>query len=144
MGIVRNFHGLMIARLFLGITEAGLYPGCAVCALTTLSKLSGANPTFSTTLPCGTVAMKYNFVKYGQCIRRQSLLSDGVTCYYQMLTLCQAMFFSAASIAGAFSGLLAFAIAKMDGIGNLEGWRWIFILEGLVTVSKGPMVNTTT
>lgn len=44
------------------------------------------------------------------------------------------MFFSAASIAGAFSGLLAFAISKMDGVGNLEGWRWIFILEGMVTV----------
>lgn len=46
----------------------------------------------------------------------------------------QAMFFSAASVAGAFSGLLAFAISKMDGIGGLEGWRWIFILEGIVTV----------
>ncbi|KAI8303814.1 hypothetical protein K4K59_013117 [Colletotrichum sp. SAR11_240] len=44
------------------------------------------------------------------------------------------MFFSAASIAGAFSGLLAFAISKMDGTGGLEGWRWIFILEGIVTV----------
>lgn len=46
----------------------------------------------------------------------------------------QALFFSAASIAGAFSGLLAFGIAKMDGVGGLEGWRWIFILEGIVTV----------
>ena len=46
----------------------------------------------------------------------------------------QALFFSAASVAGAFSGLLAFAIAKMDGIGGLEGWRWIFILEGIATV----------
>jgi hypothetical protein len=46
----------------------------------------------------------------------------------------QALFFSAASIAGAFSGLLAFGIAKMDGIAGLEGWRWIFILEGIVTV----------
>jgi MFS family permease len=44
------------------------------------------------------------------------------------------MFFSAASIAGAFSGLLAFAISKMDGVGGLEGWRWIFILEGIATV----------
>lgn len=44
------------------------------------------------------------------------------------------MFFSAASIAGAFSGLLAFGIARMDGVGGLEGWRWIFILEGMVTV----------
>lgn len=46
----------------------------------------------------------------------------------------QALFFSAASIAGAFSGLLAFAISKMDGVGGLEGWRWIFILEGIATV----------
>lgn len=44
------------------------------------------------------------------------------------------MFFSAASVAGAFSGLLAFGISKMDGVGNLEGWRWIFILEGIATV----------
>ncbi|QFZ28711.1 putative uncharacterized transporter [Clavispora lusitaniae] len=45
----------------------------------------------------------------------------------------QAIFFSAASMAGAFSGVLAAAISKMDGIGGYEGWRWIFILEGLLT-----------
>ena len=50
------------------------------------------------------------------------------------IQLRQAMFFSAASIAGAFSGLLAYAIGKMDGAGGLEGWRWIFILEGIATV----------
>ncbi|KAH6887895.1 major facilitator superfamily domain-containing protein [Thelonectria olida] len=90
MGIVQNYHGLLIARVFLGVTEAGLFPGVA---------------------------------------------------YYLTMWYCrheiqfrQALFFSAASIAGAFSGLLAFAIAKMDGVGGLEGWRWIFILEGIVTV----------
>lgn len=45
----------------------------------------------------------------------------------------EAIFFSAASMAGAFSGLLAAAISKMDGIGGYAGWRWIFILEGLLT-----------
>ena len=39
--------------------------------------------------------------------------------------LREALFFSAASIAGAFWGLLAFAIAKMNGVGGLEGWRWM-------------------
>ena len=39
------------------------------------------------------------------------------------MQLRQALFFSAASVAGAFSGLLAFAIAKMDGVGGYEGWR---------------------
>lgn len=48
-----------------------------------------------------------------------------------------AVFFSAASMAGAFSGLLAFAIQKMDGIAGLAGWRWIFILEGIATVLIG-------
>lgn len=44
------------------------------------------------------------------------------------------LFFSASIIAGAFSGLLAYAIAHMDGIAGYSGWRWIFILEGLFTV----------
>lgn len=51
------------------------------------------------------------------------------------IQLRTALFFSAASVAGAFSGLLAFAIGKMDGVGGLEGWRWIFILEGIATVA---------
>jgi hypothetical protein len=36
-----------------------------------------------------------------------------------------AYFVSAASIAGAFSGLLAYGIAFMDGVGGLAGWRWM-------------------
>lgn len=47
------------------------------------------------------------------------------------------MFFSAASAAGAFSGLLAYGIDHMDGTAALSGWRWIFILEGLVTCVVG-------
>jgi len=31
-------------------------------------------------------------------------------------------------------GVLAFLISKMDGIGGLHGWAWIFLLEGLATV----------
>jgi MFS family permease len=44
------------------------------------------------------------------------------------------LFFSASIIAGAFSGLLAYAIAHLDGVAGYGGWRWIFILEGLATV----------
>ncbi|KAI1818414.1 major facilitator superfamily domain-containing protein [Poronia punctata] len=91
MGIVQNFSGLASARFFLGLTEAGLYPGCAY------------------------------YLTMWYCRRE--------------IQLRQAMFFSAASIAGAFSGLLAFAIAKLDGVAGLEGWRWIFILEGIATVA---------
>ncbi|KAF9039625.1 MFS general substrate transporter [Hymenopellis radicata] len=46
-------------------------------------------------------------------------------------------FFGAASLAGAFSGLLAFAISFMSGTRGLLGWSWIFILEGIATVAIG-------
>lgn len=42
--------------------------------------------------------------------------------------LRMAMVFASASTAGAFSGLLAYGIVKMDGIGGLRGWRWMFVL----------------
>ena len=45
-----------------------------------------------------------------------------------------ALFFSAASLAGAFGGILAYGIAHMKGVGGYNGWRWIFILEGILTV----------
>ncbi|KAI9836808.1 MAG: hypothetical protein M1819_000973 [Sarea resinae] len=45
-----------------------------------------------------------------------------------------ALFFSAASLAGAFGGILAWGIAHMKGVAGLNGWRWIFILEGILTV----------
>ncbi|KAF7594165.1 hypothetical protein BBP40_010014 [Aspergillus hancockii] len=91
MGVVQNYAGLLTARLFLGVAEAGLYPGIA-----------------------------YYITLWYPRHRAQ----------YR-----QALFFSAASIAGAFSGILAYAIAKMDGVGGYAGWRWIFILEGLLTVA---------
>ncbi|KAL2754127.1 hypothetical protein ACRALDRAFT_1049627 [Sodiomyces alcalophilus JCM 7366] len=43
-------------------------------------------------------------------------------------------FFNSTTLAGAFGGLLAAAIGKMEGVRGYRGWRWIFILEGLLTV----------
>ncbi|GAA6009332.1 hypothetical protein JCM10207_004353 [Rhodosporidiobolus poonsookiae] len=50
------------------------------------------------------------------------------------------MFFSAASLSGAFSGLLAAGIINLDGHGAgrfTNGWRWIFFLEGGFTALFG-------
>ncbi|KKY16812.1 putative high-affinity nicotinic acid transporter [Phaeomoniella chlamydospora] len=90
MGLVKSYSGLLTARIFLGVAEAGLFPG----------------------------VVYYNTMWY---------------CRYE-IQVRQAYFFSAASVAGAFSGLLAYGISFMDGVGNLAGWRWIFILEGILTV----------
>ncbi|KAI1768929.1 MFS general substrate transporter [Hypoxylon sp. FL1150] len=44
-------------------------------------------------------------------------------------------FFCSTVIGGAFGGLLAYAIADLDGLNGLAGWRWIFIVEGLMTAA---------
>ncbi|KAL2287345.1 hypothetical protein FJTKL_05826 [Diaporthe vaccinii] len=46
-------------------------------------------------------------------------------------------FYCTGAISGAFAGLLAAAITQMDGVGGYEGWRWIFIIEGLMTIVIG-------
>lgn len=53
------------------------------------------------------------------------------------------MLFVAASLSGAFSGLLGFALELMDGIGGLAGWRWIFIIEGIFTALVGSLLPWT-
>ncbi|KAI8941695.1 hypothetical protein NX059_002905 [Plenodomus lindquistii] len=45
-----------------------------------------------------------------------------------------ALFFSAATLAGAFGGILARGIAEMSGVGGKAAWSWIFILEGLLSI----------
>lgn len=48
--------------------------------------------------------------------------------------------FVSAAIAGSMGGLLAYAIGFMDGIAGYSGWRWIFIIEGILTVVAGAAV----
>ncbi|PGG97669.1 hypothetical protein AJ79_09128 [Helicocarpus griseus UAMH5409] len=89
MGLVQNYSGLLGCRFFLGVFEAGLFPGCAFIT----------------------------------------------TCWYTRFEVQYrvALFYTAASLSGAFSGLLAFAIGNMEGIRGYSGWRWLFIIEGTGT-----------
>ncbi|KAI1632547.1 major facilitator superfamily domain-containing protein [Biscogniauxia mediterranea] len=43
-------------------------------------------------------------------------------------------FFCSTVVAGAFGGLLAYAIAHLGGRGGIAAWRWIFIIEGAATI----------
>ncbi|CAG8957004.1 hypothetical protein HYFRA_00012484 [Hymenoscyphus fraxineus] len=88
-GLVTSYAGLLVTRFFLGVFEAGMFPGCFYL-----------------------IGMWY---KRSEAQRRYSF------------------FFSSTTLAGAFGGLLASAIGKMDGIRNYHGWRWIFIIEGILT-----------
>ncbi|ORY02799.1 putative nicotinamide mononucleotide transmembrane transporter protein [Basidiobolus meristosporus CBS 931.73] len=93
MAAVKNFPGMMVCRLFLGISEAGLFPGIVFY-------------------------LTFWYTRREQCSR-------------------VALFFSAATLAGAFGGVLAYGITHMDGISGISGWQWIFIIEGAPTVILG-------
>lgn len=53
------------------------------------------------------------------------------------LALRIGIFYTAASLSGAFGGLLARGLNAIGHAGGLQGWRWIFIVEGLITVAVG-------
>ncbi|KAK7994533.1 hypothetical protein PG991_016121 [Apiospora marii] len=93
MGVVQNFQGMAACRVFLGLCEAGFFPGAV-------------------------------FI---------------VSSWYPRHELQQrlALFYTASAFSGALSGLLAFAIASLDGARGIRGWRWIFLIEGAVTVAIG-------
>ncbi|KAH8879473.1 MFS general substrate transporter [Thozetella sp. PMI_491] len=41
------------------------------------------------------------------------------------------------SLAGAFGGLLAYALTQLNGVGGYSGWRWLFFIEGLISFVFG-------
>jgi hypothetical protein len=53
--------------------------------------------------------------------------------------LRMALFFSAATAAGAFGGLAARGIMMLDQKQGIAAWAWIFIIEGAVTVVIGML-----
>ena len=87
--VSKNFHGLLLSRFFLGITEAPFYPG----ALYILS-------IFYT--------------------RKE-------------IAFRLAILYTAALTATAFAGFIAIGIFEMDGLAGITGWRWLFIIQGVLT-----------
>ncbi|KAK9470246.1 MFS general substrate transporter [Dipodascopsis tothii] len=92
-GLVQNYSGLLATRFFLGVAEAGMFPGCFYLLAMWYRRVESQ--------------VRYSF------------------------------FFASTSLAGAFAGLLASAIGKMQGMRGYNGWRWIFILEGVATAVLG-------
>ncbi|KAG8418732.1 hypothetical protein J3459_012099 [Metarhizium acridum] len=43
------------------------------------------------------------------------------------------VFYGVGCVAGALGGILAFGLSQMNGLAGLRGWRWIFIIEGVLS-----------
>ena len=50
-----------------------------------------------------------------------------------------ALYMVAAPLAGAFGGLLASGILKLDDVAGVKNWRMIFLVEGLITICLGVL-----
>ncbi|EWC47100.1 hypothetical protein DRE_03469 [Drechslerella stenobrocha 248] len=44
-----------------------------------------------------------------------------------------AAFYILGCVASAFAGILAYGLMQMNGLQGLSGWRWIFIMQGVIT-----------
>jgi MFS family permease len=80
-GLVTSYGGLLTTRFFLGLSEAGMFPGCFYL-----------------------ISMWY---RRAEAQKRYTF------------------FFASTTLAGAFGGLLASAIGKMNGLRNYSGWRYV-------------------
>ena len=46
-----------------------------------------------------------------------------------------ALFYGSQTISGAFSGLIAFGVFQIEG--HLHGWQYLYLVEGVLTISVG-------
>ncbi|KAI1735204.1 retrograde regulation protein 2 [Xylaria scruposa] len=100
------------------------------------------------TLCWGLVCLSTGFVQsFGPLIVTRILLGFFEGCLFPSITLfmCNwykreelgvriSFLFIASALSGAFGGLIAWAVLHLDGVSNMAGWRWLYIIEGLVTV----------
>ncbi|KAI1493474.1 retrograde regulation protein 2 [Biscogniauxia mediterranea] len=96
----------------------------------------------------GLVCLSTGFVRsFGPLVVTRILLGFFEGCLFPSMTLflCNwykreelavrvAFLFIASALSGAFGGLLAWAMLSMDGVASMSGWRWLYIIEGLITV----------
>lgn len=107
--LVQNLAGLCVVRFLIGLFEAGFFPG----AIWLISQ-------------------------WCECALEQWLTPTNSFVDPPYKTQSRtALFYLSSAASGAFSGLLAAGIAQLDGVAGLRGWRWIFLIEGLVSIGFG-------
>jgi MFS family permease len=45
-----------------------------------------------------------------------------------------AIIFAFSAFSSAFGGLLAYGLTQINGPNGFQGWRWLFIVEGIITI----------
>jgi hypothetical protein len=168
MGVTQSLAGFFVVRFFLGVTESGLFPGIvfyfsmwyvnfgptcswnhysflrikSLDSILNMSEIVTSCPvplhrSKSRKESLKTLHLKLAFVPFD--FKEILLTSSRYKRNERVFRI--ALFFSAASLAGAFGGILAWGIAHMRGVGGYNGWRWIFILVYIEHLNYSPCSN---
>ncbi|KAL1960550.1 hypothetical protein VTO42DRAFT_7129 [Malbranchea cinnamomea] len=62
-----------------------------------------------------------------------------LSCWYMRFEVQKrfSAFYLMALLSSGFSSILAYGLMQMKGLADLNGWRWIFIIEGIITCVLG-------
>ncbi|OAA65408.1 high-affinity nicotinic acid transporter [Niveomyces insectorum RCEF 264] len=96
----------------------------------------------------GTVCLCTGFCQsFGSLVAVRLLLGASEGCIFPSLSLLLLNWYKreelavrityvwgGAALSAAFGGLIAYGVLNMDGVAGYAGWRWLYIIEGLITV----------
>ncbi|ODN99098.1 hypothetical protein I350_07253 [Cryptococcus amylolentus CBS 6273] len=128
------FAGYVSLQIFSNILASKIkYPGiyiCLMCALWgVISGCTGAVQSYAGLAVCRVILGFAESAFFPGAVYLNSVFYTK-----KQMALRTAILYSGSQIGNAFGGLFALAILQLDGAHGLEGWRWLFIVEGIITV----------
>lgn len=111
MGFAKTWSQVLAIRILLGVFAAGYFPGCMYL------------------LSCW--YLRCEFALYTH-FHLQSFANLDLPILSDEVQKRFSVFYGVGCVASALAGILAFGLIHMDGIQGISGWRWIFIMEGVV------------
>ena len=142
LDMLRDFRYNIVVLIFF-ITYVLFQPPATV-----LTRKIGPRIFLSTiTLLWGSVMIAFGFVKHWSALAGLRVLLGVLEagffpgCVYLMSTWYSrydvhkrySVFYLIGCFASAASGILAFGLMQMNGLQGIRGWRWIFIIEGVIS-----------
>ncbi|KFA56494.1 hypothetical protein S40293_01174 [Stachybotrys chartarum IBT 40293] len=123
------------SNLLLTRFKPALYLSCAMCIWGAISAAQAAVTSFGGLIAC---RFMLGFAEAPFFPGAIFLMSSWYT--RRQLAFRIALFYVGSSLANAFGGLLGAAVlGNLDGTHGIAGWRWLFIIEGVITVGMAIM-----
>ncbi|EFE32304.1 MFS transporter, putative [Trichophyton benhamiae CBS 112371] len=110
-GFVKDWQQMAGLRALLGFLEAGFFPGTVYLLSTWYCRRESS----------------FDIIPSQKKITQVNNAIDEVQKRYSV-------FYIIGAVAGSLSGILAFGLSQMEGLQGIRGWRWIFIIEGVISI----------